>query len=159
MAYLIDGNNFIGYTNRSALSSAESRPKLSLKLRKFQSIVKSRIILVFDGPPGSFIDPTDKNKKSFRVIFPKMNQTADEVIKEIIERETDLRRFFVVTDDREIKTFARSKGAKLLSCRDFKLKLREGMKKYREKAEMKKTNTSLTPLEIQHMAEIFEKKK
>ena len=159
LAYLIDGNNFIGYTNRAALNAAESRPRLVLKLTKFQSIVKSRVILVFDGPPGSFIDPSDKNKKSFKIIFPKINQTADEVIKEIIERETDLRRFFVVTDDREIKTFARAKGAKLLSCRDFKLKLREALKKYREKAEMKKIESTLTPLELQHMAEIFEKKK
>lgn len=156
---MIDGNNFIGYTDRTALSSAGSRPSLISKLRKFQSIVKSRVILVFDGPPGPLLEPPDKSKKSFNVVFPKINQNADDVIKEIISQETDLRRFFVVTDDREIKTFAKAKGAKLLSCRDFKRILREAMKKYRDKAEMKKTDSSLTPLEIQHMTEIFKKKK
>ena len=156
---MIDGNNFIGYTDRNALSLAESRPSLISKLRKFQSIVKSRVILVFDGPPGTLIEPPDKSKKSFRVFFPNMNQKADDVIKEIISHETDLRRFFVVTDDREIKSFAKANGARLLSCRDFKRKLREALKKYRDKAEMKKTESALTPLEIQHMTEIFKKKK
>ena len=159
MAYLIDGNNFIGFTDQAALSTADSRPKLISKLLKFQSVVKSRVLLVFDGPPDFFMEKLNKNKKKFKVIFPQTNQTADEVIKEIITQETDLRRFFVVTDDREIKSFARSKGAKLLSCRDFKNNLREAMKKYREKAEMKKTESLLTPLEIKHMTEIFKTKK
>lgn len=159
MAYLIDGNNFIGFTDRAALSAADSRPRLISKLIKFQSVVKSRVLLVFDGPPNSYAEQVNKSKKTFKVIFPKINHTADDVIKEIITLETDLRRFFVVTDDHEIKSFARSKGAKLLSCRDFKKKLKEAMKKYREKAEMKKTDIPLTPLEIQHMAEIFKIKK
>jgi len=159
VAYLIDGNNFIGYTEQSALKATDSRTKLISKLNKFQSVVKSRVILVFDGPPTSFTETPNKGEKKLNVIFPAINQTADEVIREIIIRETDLRRFHVVSDDREIRSFARAQGARLLSCRDFKYKLREAMKKYREQAEMKKKDGPMTPLEVKHMAEIFKTKK
>ncbi len=159
MAYLIDGNNYIGFTDRAALSTTDSRARLISRLFKFQSVVKSRVLIVFDGPPDFFLEQKKINRKTFQVIFPKFNQSADEVIKDIIIKETDLRRFFVVTDDRELKSFARSRGAKLLSCKEFKNQLREAMKKYREKAEMKKNESSLTPLEIKHMTEIFKTKK
>ncbi|MBN2246985.1 MAG: NYN domain-containing protein [Candidatus Aminicenantes bacterium] len=159
MAYLIDGNNYIGFTDRAGLNTTDSRARLISSLLKFQSVVKSRVLIVFDGPPDFFMEQHYKNKKTFRVIFPKFNQSADEVIEEIVIQETDLRRFFVVSDDRELRSFARSKGAKLLSCKDFKNRLREVMKNYREKAEMKKTESSLTPLEIKHMTEIFKTKK
>jgi predicted RNA-binding protein with PIN domain len=157
--YLIDGNNFIGHLSSESLKDPHSRHHLISRLLNFQKVKKTRIMLVFDGPPDPDLSDKAFNGIPFSVIYPPEDQNADSVIKEIISRQTDLRQFYVVSSDREIKYNARSQGAKSLSCQEFNRQLKEALKEYRKNAEMEKHVQTPTPLEIEYLTHIFKKKK
>ena len=159
MAYLIDGNNFIGHISPSTLRDSESKYALYSKLLVFQKIKKAKIFLVFDGPPDPNLMENRAHEKSFSVIFPSFDQNADMAIKEIILKQSDLRKFFVVSSDREISSFARSKGANTLSCEDFNRQLKESLKEHRRLSEERKDVTLPSPLEVKHWMDIFKTKK
>jgi predicted RNA-binding protein with PIN domain len=159
VAYLIDGNNFIGHSSPAELRDPQSKHRLVLKLQKFQRQKKTRVLVVFDGSPDpDFIDEKFR-KKYFSVIFPSFDQNADEVIKEIISKQTDLRRFFVVSSDREIKNFAKAKGAKSLSCEEFERELKSMLKEHRESKADEKKVAPPSSLEINQWLKIFKNKK
>ena len=115
--------------------------------------------MVFDGNPDpDFIDERFR-KKYFSVIFPSFDQNADEVIKKIISKQTDLRRFFVVSSDREIKNFAKAKGARSLSCEEFERELKSALKEYRESQAEEKKVAPPSSFEINQWLKIFKDKK
>ncbi len=159
MAYLIDGNNLIGHSSPAELRDPQSKFRLVSKLQRFQRQKKTRVLVVFDGNPDpDFIDAKYRKKK-FSVIFPPFDQNADEVIKKIISKQTDLRRFFVVSSDREIKDFARVKGAKPLSCKEFERELKSALKEHRESQAEEKKVSAPSSVEINQWLKIFKNKK
>jgi predicted RNA-binding protein with PIN domain len=157
MPYLIDGNNFIGYLSKYELQDPQSRHVLVGKLLAFQKIKNTKIYLVFDGPPDPQVTERNLPEKKFAVFFPSSGQTADAVIEEIIDRQTDLRRFFVVSSDREIKDFARSKGAKKLDCKNFHKQLKETLKEFKKLKTETKNVSFPSPLEVNHWIDKFKK--
>jgi len=159
VAYLIDGSNFIGYLSPSDLKDPKTKYSLVSRLFIFQRTKKTRVLLVFDGTADLNLIGKRFQKKSFSVIFPPPDQNADGVIKEIISKQTDLRRFFVVSSDREIQYFAKSKGAKSMSCKEFNQELRITLKKHKKSQELEKTFTPPSPLEINQWLKIFKAKK
>jgi predicted RNA-binding protein with PIN domain len=159
MPYLIDGNNLIGHLPFLEIKTPDSRFELIGRLLVFQKIKNTRVIVVFDGPPDPDITEEDFKGLPFHVFYPDKGQDADEVIKKIISKETDLRRFFVVSSDREIKHFAKSKGAKSLSCEEFRKHLKKAQKKYKRVKELEKNVDLPTPLEVKFWSNIFERKK
>ncbi len=159
MPYLIDGNNLIGHLPFLEIKAPGSRFELIGRLLVFQKIKNTRVIVVFDGPPDPDITEEDFKGMPFHVLYPERGQDADEVIKKIVSKETDLRRFFVVSSDREIKHFAKSKGAKILSCEEFKKHLKKAQKKFKRVKEWEKNVDLPTPLEIKFWTNIFERKK
>lgn len=159
MAYLIDGSNFIGYTSPSKLKDPRSKHDLVSKLLIFQRFRRTKIFLIFDGPLDLNLMTEKHQKKSFSVIYPPLGEDADMVIQKIILKQTDLRRFYVVSSDREIKSFVKEKGAKSLSCKEFDKKLKATLKEYRKLLETKKKAITLSPLEVNHWLKIFKNKK
>ena len=140
-------------------SFREKQSKYSLihDLSIFQRRKKTRVCVVFDGTPDQELEKYEKKK--FSILYPPSGQSADGLIKEIIASETDLRRFFVVSSDREIKRFAASKGAKALSSKDFSRELRTTLKQDRRFQEFQKKVSKLSPLEINHWLNIFKERK
>jgi len=159
MAYLIDGNNFIGYSSSRSLKDPQAKYSLVSRLLIFQSLKKTRVLLVFDGTPDLNLIGETFQKQKFSVIFPPFGTNADEIIKKIISKQTDLRRFFVVSSDREIKRFAKSKKATPLSSKEFNRELQTTLKKHRKSLEIEKKVTSLSPLEINQWLKIFKDEK
>lgn len=159
MAYLIDGNNLLGYYSPANIRDPRSKYELVIKLQIFQRIKRTRIILVFDGYPDSNLLSKQLRDKKFYVFYPPPDQNADQKIKEVILKQTDLRRFFVVSSDRDIKNFAKSKGAKTVGCEEFSRQLEKALKKYKISKEKEKNVTSPSPLEINQWLDIFKKKK
>ncbi len=155
MAYLIDGSNFIGYTSPRSLKDPQAKYRLVSRLFIFQRLKKTRVLLVFDGNPDLNLVGETFQKKKFSVIFPPPGGSADETIKEIISKQTDLRRFFVVSSDREIRRFARSKRARSLSSKEFNRELQTAMKEYKKSQEIEKEATPLSPLETNQWLKIF----
>lgn len=155
MPYLIDGNNFIGFISQSELWNPQSRYSLIGKLLAFQKIKKTRIYLVFDGPPDRNITEKKFPQRILTVFYPDFDQNADDVIRGIIARQTDRRQFFVVSSDREIKNFARSKGAKSLDNREFNRQLKKALKEYRKLRADEKNASLPSPLEVSFWMDIF----
>ena len=159
MAYLIDGNNYIGYASSFNRKDPRSKYELVSKLLVFQQLKRTRVILVFDGAPDLNLLEKRFQKKNFSVVFPPPGQNADSAIKKIILKQTDLRRFFVVSSDREIQIFAKAKGANVLSSKDFSRELKPKLKEYKRYIQNEKRTSPLSPLEINQWIEIFNNKK
>jgi predicted RNA-binding protein with PIN domain len=159
VAYLIDGSNFIGYSSPRSLKDPRTKYHLVSQLLIFQRLKKTRVLLVFDGSPDLNLIGETFQKKKFSVIFPPLGGDADETIKEIISKQSDLRRFFVVSSDRELKRFAKSKGANSLSSKEFSRELKAVLKEYKEFLETEKEIASLSPLEINQWLKIFKDEK
>lgn len=159
MAYLIDGSNFIGQISPSNIKNSKYKFHLIARLLAFQKVKKTKVYLIFDGSPDPKIEEMQFQKKSFSVIFPHFEQNADIIIKDMISRQTDLRRFFVVSSDREIKDFAKTAGAKSLTCREFNHQLQKGLKEYKKILEMKKNVRLPSPLEVTQWMELFKVRK
>lgn len=148
MGYLIDGNNFLGHVFPHELRDRRSRYVLVYRLLSFQKVKRSRIKLVFDGPPDQVLAEIHTREKKFSVHFPAPGQKADDVIEELISRQTDFRQFFVVTSDRELRDFAQTKGAKTLSVKEFASQLKKALRERRAAAELEKKAAKLSPFEI-----------
>jgi len=159
VAYLIDGSNFIGYLSPSHLKDPKTKYSLVSRLFIFQRTKKTRVLVAFDGPADLNLIGKRFQKKRFSVIFPPPDQNADGVIKKIISKQTDLRGFFVVSSDREIKDFARSKGAKSMSCKEFYQEFRTVLKEHKKSQELEKTYAPPSTLETNQWLKIFKTKK
>lgn len=157
MPYLIDGNNLMGHIFPHGFREKQSKYNLIYDLLIFQRRKRTRVFVVFDGAAEPGLEKFQK--KEFSIIYPPLGQKADGIIKEIISRETDLRRFFVVSSDREIKRFAKSKGAKALSSKEFNRELKTALKQNRKFQEFQKEVSELSPLEINHWLMIFKNRK
>lgn len=158
MAYLIDGNNFLGRTISPVYRDPQHRYDLARRLLIFQRVTRSRVILVFDGPPDPRLLEAEAPGGKFSVLFPPPGETADAVIKDLLASLKDLRRFFLVSSDRELRAFARSRGARVLTCAEFDGMLKEAVKANRRSREMSKTTEKHSPLELDLWSEVFTKK-
>jgi len=157
MAYLIDGNNLIGSIPTLELGDPTSRNRLLARLEIFRKVEKNRIIVVFDGPPDL---KTITNKKNpISVFYPDYDQNADAVIKELIKKETDMRRFFVVSSDREIQDFARLNKAKPINCADFNRLMKAAFKEYKNISELEKHEPTPSPYEVELWSDLFKEEK
>jgi len=158
MPYLIDGNNLIGHIAPHRLKDPEFRAELLNSLSVFRRVKRTRVLVAFDGHPDTDFADNLQREESITVLFPPPGRSADSVIKKSIDRETDRRRFFVVSSDREIRRYARSRGAKSLDCSEFSKLLRRTEKSYKKRLELKKDVDTPSPLEISHWTELFESK-
>ena len=158
MAYLIDGNNFLGYSSPLNRNAPENRQNLIFKLLKFQQIKNTRIILVFDGSPDLDLIEKPVKYKRFSILYPHLGENADERIKEIILKQTDRRRFYIVSSDRELRSYAKSKGIKALKCEEFDRELRKALKEYKKAREEDKNVSTPSSLEINQWHEVFKKR-
>lgn len=159
MAYLIDGNNFIGHSSPEDLRDPQSKYRLISKLQRFQRQKNTRVIVVFDGKPDPDLSGEKYRGKKFSVLFPFFDQNADEVIKKIISQQTDMRRFYVVSSDREIKNFTKRKGARPLTCEEFERELKLVLKELRESRADEKNVPSPSSFEVDQWLKIFKDKK
>ncbi|UCE39938.1 MAG: NYN domain-containing protein [Candidatus Aminicenantes bacterium] len=155
MPYLIDGSNLIGHMPNLELSDPKSKHRLAAQLLIFQKTKRTKIILVFDGPLDPDLFGEKFKRKEFSILWPDLEESADTRIKQWIEKQTDLRHLYVVSSDREIKSFAQRTGAKVLDCEEFHKLLKTALKESKESQAMNKEDITLSPLEVDHWLDIF----
>lgn len=157
MAYLIDGNNLLGRIAPHELREPGGREGLVARLLAFQRVTRTRIHLVFDGSPEP--EPTVHvvNPK-FTIHFPGHGRNADDVIGELITRQTDRRRFFVVSSDRAIRGLAKSKGLRSVSSDEFAREVKKALRERRDQRAMEKKVEDASPLEVDLWDEVFRSK-
>lgn len=159
MAYLIDGNNFLGFSFPGEHRDPENKRILIRKLLAFQRQTRSKIILIFDGRPVEDLAGMSSAKGKFEIIYPAEGETADSVIKDILSRQTDFRKLFVVSSDRDIKAFAAMKGARPLTSKEFNDELKKVLKERKKAREMEKHVERPSSLEVRLWEDVFREKK
>jgi predicted RNA-binding protein with PIN domain len=157
MAYLIDGNNLLGRIAPHELREPHGREGLVGRLLAYQRVTRARILLVFDGNPEPEPTTITVNPK-FTILFPGEGQSADDLIQDIVRRQTDRRRFFVVSSDRTIREFAKASGVAPVTSETFARELREALKERKKQKEMEKRTDSPSPLEVNLWDEVFKSK-
>jgi len=157
MAYLVDGNNLLGRISPEELRDRRGRDGLIVRLLAFQKVIPRRIILVFDGKPDGELTEVRVNDK-FTIHYPGEGSTADDVIKHFIDHQTDKRKFFVVSSDRDIKDFAKARGIESIGSDDFYRQLKKALRERKEQKEMEKWAEEPSSLEIKLWDEVFKSK-
>jgi len=156
LAYLIDGNNFLGFASDSD-SSSRKKSSLISRLLQLIRVRGSRVHLVFDGPPDPSLSNFDEfHGRRLRVFYPPLGQTADDVILRILDKHSDRRTLTVVSSDREIKDNARNRGAKVQTCAQFNRTLREAGRLFLELDAEEKKTVKLSSLEVTQWMDLFD---
>ena len=119
--YIIDGYNLINHPLFAQVSKKSPDSRLALlefiSIKKPCGSPKNKVSLVFDGYPPD-IYKTRYAYPGIDVIFSK-SLTADEKIKAMLEKALNCRVIVVVSDDKEIKFFARATGARATGIEEF----------------------------------------
>jgi predicted RNA-binding protein with PIN domain len=103
---IIDGYNLIGIYHKDL---KKEREKLIDSLISYRKRKGHEITVVFDGWKTGEAKETQSIVSGIRIIFSRIGENADSVIKRIIS--TEKHDWIVITSDREIKDFAFSSGA------------------------------------------------
>jgi ribosomal protection tetracycline resistance protein len=125
-----------------------ARKGLLVRLGSYAQEKNIQVVVVFDGDDRMIRNP--ESYSGIRVVFSKLPEKADPVIKKMIEehQQGDLT---VVSSDQEIAGYAQLYGIKAVSSRQFAHKI---LKERIHEAE-KKFDHSLSPEELEEWLHIF----
>lgn len=112
--YIIDGNNLIGkMTDIRSKDKNSEREKLAFVLERFFGNKKAKVTLHFDGHKNLPIKVS-----GIKLIYSE-NRTADEMIKNEIERESNRKNIVLISSDNNLKEFARVCSCAVKNSEDF----------------------------------------
>jgi len=134
MHLLIDGYNLL-HVNRfltplNALQLQWERDRLIDELSAYQKLKSCEITVVFDGWQGGWSTEKRERKKGMDLIFSKLGEKADEVIKRLVREKGS--GMIVITSDRDIARFAERMAVSVISSEQFQEKLEEPSNKFEE---------------------------
>jgi hypothetical protein len=118
---VIDGYNLI--RNYSPLAQMEQtdfsrgREMLLKWLAAYRQEHPGAVLVVFDGGQGSGFQEEHDLFKGIHITYSPRGQTADDIIKRLITSRAD--NTLVVSSDRELAAFCRSRGAGTIGAREF----------------------------------------
>ena len=118
--FVIDGYNLIKQTavlNKINLEDSREALIRFLKIRRPQG--NNPVTVVFDGIEGGFYC---RDISNIEVIFSS-HQSADDRIKRLVESSPNPKNMVVVTNDREIRSFAEDHRARIKKVEEFLAKL------------------------------------
>jgi predicted RNA-binding protein with PIN domain len=138
MHLIIDGYNLIRQSpDLQRLDARElelGREALLNRLAAYRRLVRHKITVVFDGWQGGDLKESRDQHQGILVIYSRLGEPADEVIKRLLTRERE--RAMVVSSDRELQDCARRAGAAWINASQFEtLHLLPGKLQAREEAE------------------------
>ena len=120
LEYVLDGYNI---TNHPAFSSSSVKNKdqraalIELIVKyKLCGSAKNKIVIVFDGYP---LDRQYRNTCGTPEVIYSFDETADEKIRKLAQKSANPKVMVVVSDDREVKFFAKAAGAKSQGVEEF----------------------------------------
>jgi len=125
MHLIIDGYNLL-HINRSlirlnAIQLRWERDRLIDQLSAYQKLKPIGIIVVFDGWLGGWTTEKREIKKGIEVIYSRLGEKADEVIKRLVKEKGS--GAIVITSDRDISRFAERMDAAVIPSEQFREKL------------------------------------
>lgn len=120
---IIDGYNFIGTSHRDLSAKREELVRL---LSEYRKVKGHDITVVFDGWKSGSAREETLVTGGIKVIYSRLGENADSVIKRIISREK--KEWIVVSSDREIISSAWANGCVPVSSSEFQEALEEAGK-------------------------------
>ena len=117
MPYLIDGNNLLGSWG-GPRSGDDRRGEVVRRVAGFCRARGARATLVFDGQPlRTELESQVLGAVALR--FPRAGQDADTVIREIVDRAARPADLIVVTSDKPLYSYCRTRGAQVLRAHEW----------------------------------------
>jgi hypothetical protein len=128
MHLVIDGYNLL-HVNRSLINLNSTRlqwerERLIDRLSTYQEHKSCGITVVFDGWQEGWSTETREKKKGIEVLFSKLGEKADEVIKRFVKEKGS--GTIVITSDRDVARFAQRMGIAVIASEQFREKLEGG---------------------------------
>lgn len=115
MPYLIDGNNLLGSWGGRAVGG---RDDVLRRVAAFCRARGARAVLVFDGRPMRDELPV-QTLGPVELRFPEPGQDADTLIRSIVDRSARPAELIVVTSDKALYSYARTRGAAVLRAHEW----------------------------------------
>ena len=134
MHLIIDGYNLL-HPGRSPvqLNPIElqwKRDRLIDRLSTYRTLKQCEITIVFDGWQGGWSTEKKETRKGVEIIFSKVGEKADEVIKRLArERGSGVT---VITSDRDISKYVERMAVAVISSDQFKEKIERAFVKTEE---------------------------
>jgi predicted RNA-binding protein with PIN domain len=115
--YLIDGNNLLGSWGLRARGK-DLRPEVVRRVSAFCRARGARAVLVFDGAPLRSDRPAQElGAVSVKVAPP--GGDADAVIRDLVDASRTPKDLVVVTSDKALYSYARTRGASVLRAHEW----------------------------------------
>jgi hypothetical protein len=134
MHLIIDGYNLLHVhhtlTHLNAIQLQWERDRLIEQLSSYQKIKSCEITVVFDGWQGGWVTEKREIKKGIKLIYSKLGEKADEVIKRLVKGEGS--GAIVITSDREVSRFAEKMAVAVIPSQQFQEKLEASPNKFEE---------------------------
>jgi len=117
MPYLIDGNNLLGSWGGPAIPG-DGRVEVLRVVASFCRAKGARAVLVFDGTPFR-PEMAAQQFGSVTLRFPVPGRDADSVIREIVDGARRPGELVVVTSDKPLYSYVRTRGAQVLRAHEW----------------------------------------
>jgi predicted RNA-binding protein with PIN domain len=135
MPYLVDGNNLLG-SWKGARANDDGRAEVVRRVAAFCRARGARAIIVFDGAPLR-ADLDRQTLGAVEIRTPPRGKDADSMIREIVDRPDAAKEIIVVTSDRPLYSYAKTRGASVLRAHEWNAlesQARHGAPKHRRHA-------------------------
>jgi predicted RNA-binding protein with PIN domain len=117
MPYLIDGNNLLGSWGGPALGG-DGRHEVVRRVAAFCRARGARAIVVFDGAPFR-PEAAEQHLGALTIRFPPEGRDADSLIREILDAAPEARDLVLVSSDKPLYSYARTRGARALRSQEW----------------------------------------
>ncbi len=117
MPYLIDGNNVLGSWGGPAVPG-DGRLEVLRRVAAFCRAKGARAVLVFDGAPFR-PDLGGQELGAVSLRFPAEGRDADSLIRELVDAAGNPGDLVVVTSDKALYSYARTRGARALRAHEW----------------------------------------
>ncbi len=126
---IIDGYNIIRQSHRLSILDLQDiqdgRDGLQDMMAAYRKSKGHQITIVFDGTHAPHLGMQRHRFQGMQILFSRNGETADDVIKRMAAKEGE--RALVVSSDRDIVSFAASRGAATIGARAFEQKVFEAL--------------------------------
>ena len=128
---IIDGYNLL-HVDRpliqfNSVQLQWERDRLIQQLSAYGNLKQQEIIVVFDGWQGGWYTEKREKKKGVEIIFSKVGEKADEVIKRLVREKGS--GAMVITSDHDISRYAGRMAVAVIPSDEFKEKMERSFSK------------------------------
>jgi predicted RNA-binding protein with PIN domain len=129
MPYVIDGNNVLGSWGGPRLGR-DGRAEVVRRVAAFCRNHGVRATLVFDGQPLRSDRPS-QDLGSLSIRFPPQGRDADSVIRDLVDAAPRPSELIVVTSDKALYSYVKTRGASAIRAREWNALAREAASRHR----------------------------